>query len=553
MLALRSVPGVVFATLFAFAGCTFVSGPYYGPQHASAGRRPPSSKPPGARQPAKPKPPQQHRPAPKPAPKPAPRPQPRPQPKPTPKPDPSGPNGTQMVVPVRVDFAATLARIDAMIPRTHTQDWQTVSASGAAIKVEARYKVWRDPIQAKLENGTLRVTVPVRYAADVRASAKKPFGGTWWLTRGLAWGTQNDPQRLSAKFSARFTVEPDYRVEADARLDDIDHGKAPSGQICVKAAVKLCITREAMAPMVHKKLEAALVPQIEKALGQADKQVEKALNLKKQAQQLWTMMQQPLPLQQLGQANCPSEAGALCSTPAWLTLRPASLGVSQPRMDGKDLRVDLALGGALTVRLGDKPAVKPAALPRLQTTTGKPGFAVTARLRIPAEALSDELAKQLAGQKFGDAAGIGITRVSLGNSTNPRFPNRIEAAVSLRGAVNGDVKLHGDLKWDAKRRRISLTDIDFTVDSDSPPVRRFSAADKERLIQLLESKAHWQIDARAGALRKAITRALGGAWRGHLHVNGELGGLEVERFAVERGDIAADVLLTGQLDIALSP
>ena len=560
MIAMHSIRDVALATLLLFgAGCTFISGPYQGGYNSVASQRPKPAKQPqkGTHKPSqgKPTPPQTqpHRPKPKPQPQPQPQPQPKP-PRPQPGPDPT-PNGSQIVVPVRVDFASAVAKVDSMVQKTLSQDWQTVSAKGAAVKVEARYKVWRDPIKAKFDNNVLKVDVNVHYAADVRASAKNPFGGTIWLTKGMTWGTQANPQKVTAQFQASFRVEDDYRITADAKLVDIDHGKAPTGEVCVKSVVKVCMTKEAMAPMVHKQLEAALVPRIQKALGDADKQFEKAMNLKGHAQQLWTVLQKPLPLQQIGQANCPSEFGKVCSTPAWLLVRPDSLGVSQPRMDGKDLRVDLAIDGELEVKQGDAPAVKPKALPKLAPVTGKPGFVVHAKLRVPTDALGAELSKQMQNENIlgGTGAGLDIVRVSLLDTNERRFPHRITAVVTVRGAINGDLKVHGDLKWDAKRRELSLENVDYTVASDNPSVQKLSEQHKAALLKLVAQKARWKLDTKVGSLNKAITRALGGAWLNKLRVNGELGKLQLERFSVDNGVLAADVVLAGQLDIALTP
>jgi len=561
MFSVYSLRDVSFVTLFVFtAGCTFISGgsyPSQGRYPASAPQRGPSKPRPDANRPSPGKPAQQPaKPQPRPKPQPSPQPRPKPKPDPKPAPDPKGPVGTQIVVPVRVDFAAAVAQIDARIQKTMNHDWQTVSASGAAIKVEARYKVWRDPVRASFDDGALKIRVDVHYAADVRASAKNPFGGgRIWITKGISWGTQASPQKLIARFTARIDINSDYSVEADARLTDIDHGVAPKGEVCVKSAVKLCVTKEALAPMVHKKLEAALVPQVQKALGSADKQLEKSLNLKRHAQQLWTNLQQPLQLQQLGQTNCPSELGGLCSTPAWLLVQPATIGISGPHLDRKDLRVDLGFGGQLVVKQGNKPAVKPTPLPRLQTSVGRPGFAVRASLRIPTDALGDELTKHLKGQNLG-GVGTGnavIAGVTLEKSSNPRFPRRIQATISVRGGVDADVKVHGDLEWDGRKDQLSLENIDYVVESANPALKQLSAANKAALLKVLADRAHWNLDTKSSALKRAITRALGGVWPGHLKVHGELSNLEIERFTVDKDKIAADVLVTGQLDVALTP
>ncbi len=42
-------------------------------------------------------------------------------------------------------------------------------------------------------------------------------------------------------------------------------------------------------------------------------------------------------------------------------------------------------------------------------------------------------------------------------------------------------------------------------------------------------------------------------WRGHLTVDGALSQVHVERFAMEKGVVAADVVLTGQLGVTFTP
>lgn len=555
---------VTFATLLVFlSGCVIVRSPYPGPssQPKMASQRPkpakpkpkPTSQAPAKKptpKPAKPRPPGAGKPA-----KPAPKPQ-LPPTRPAPKPEPpeSVPSGTQIVVPFRVDFAGAVKKVDGLIQKTITQDWHTVSAANSATTIEARYTIWRDPIKASFDDGTLSVTVNVRYAADVRAWTKLGRSRIW-ITKGETWGTKAEPQRIAAKFHAKFKIEDDFRVTAEAKLDDIDHGPAPSGQACAKVVAKVCISKETIAPMVRKNLEKALVPQIEKALDQADQQFEKQLNLKKQAQTLWSALQQPQSLQKLGQDRCPTEAGAVCTTPAWLIAKPASLGVSQPRMDGKDLRVDLAFAGQLAVQLGNKPAVKPTPLPKLKPVTDPPGFAVEARLRLPLSQLSQELSRRLKDQQFGgrNTPEIVVTYVKILDEFDARQPHRLRIGVGVGGALTGELKLQGELAWNAKTRELSVENFDYVVDTDNEALQKLSASNYAALRELVANKARWKLDTKAAALSEAVTKALGGVLRGRLQVNGALDKVHLENFSVKDGMLDAAVVLAGELDVAFTP
>lgn len=573
MTAIPSMRGISLATLMIFStgslGCVIGQAPYTSPQpHAgkpAQHSRKPASKPkPAAKPPTKkptpkpapkPKPKPEPKPQPKPQPKPDPKPQPRPDPRPDPTPEPTVPKATQIVVPVRVDFDAAVTKIDGLIQKTMKQDWQTVSASGAATKVEVKYQVWREPIKASFADHTLKVGVVVHYAAVVRASMKNPLGGRIWITKGVTWGTKAEPQDITAKFHSKLEIADNFSIKSNTRLDDIDHGQAPSGELCVKALVKVCVSKESIAPMVNKKLESQLVPQIQKALKGADKQIAHQLSLKKHAQQLWTALQKPQSLQKLGQANCPSEFGEACKTPAWLIAQPATLGVSQPQMDGKDLRVDLAIGGKLLVAQGAPPKTKPTPLPALGPVKGPPGFAVHAQLSLPLAGFSDELDKQLKGLELPGRGlpDIKITRVKLSEAVDRGHPERITVIVSVAGALNADLKVQGELSFDAKTGVLAVKDFDYTLDSDNNALKQVSAAQHAALLKLVAEKARWKLDTRTAAMQKAITAALGGVWRDHLELSGELRHLQLERFAVQRGTLVADIVLAGELDVTFKP
>ena len=595
-MATRPIRILTLASLFILGGCVIVTGPYRAPTTQSTrpaqGSAKQVGKPPATKQPtkpgAKPKPtpgeskpgkPKPGKPKPdpkpgkpgsepdskpgKPRPKPDPKPDPRPDPKPDPRPDPKPapdpevpPKRTQMVVPVRVSFAEAVARIDELILKTTSQDWQTVSAPGAATRVEVKYKAWRDPIAASYDEQTLKVRVNVHYAADVRASAKNPLGGRIWITKGVSWGTKAEPQDLSARFTAQLHVEDDFRVQADAELVDLDHGKAPSGDVCVETAIaRLCISKESIAPMVRKNLERQLVPRIEKALDQADQEIERALDAKKHAQKLWGALQQPQPLQQRGQSNCPSEIGAVCKTPAWLVARPETVGLAPPRMDGKHLRVDLGIGGQLSVVLGDKPQVKPTTLPKLKPMSEPEGFAVRARVRLPTALLSAELSQHLKDKVLGgrEAPRLQITGVSVAQGFDPAHPRRLVVRLGVRGPLEAEVELQGELDWNTKKGELGLKNVDYTLDTDNEALEKLSAANYAALRELLADRARWKVDTRTATLGKAITDALGGVWRGHLDVDGELSKLHVESFTLEAEALALDVVLAGKLDVTLKP
>ncbi len=245
----------------------------------------------------------------------------------------------------------------------------------------------------------------------------------------------------------------------------------------------------------------------------------------------------------------------MCGAPAWLVAQPASLGVSQPHMDGKDLRVDVAITGKLMVVLGDKPATTAAPLPKLQPVTEPPGFAVHAQLRVATASLAEELNKRLKDKHLGGRgpAAIVVTQVKIIDEFDARHPRRIRVAISVSGPLQADLKLQGELDYDEKKHQLALKDFDYTLDTDNQALQSLSAEHYAALRKLVADNAHWKLDTRAAGLGKAVTAALGGVWREHLKVSGELRNIQLESFTMEKGILVAEVVLSGALDIAFTP
>lgn len=149
--------------------------------------------------------------------------------------------------------------------------------------------------------------------------------------------------------------------------------------------------------------------------------------------------------------------------------------------------------------------------------------------------------------------GIVVTRVRLLDEFDARHPRRIKVEVGVSGAVDATLELQGELEYSAKKGELFLRDFDYTLDTDNQTLQQLSAANRAALRELIADRARWKIDTRTAALGKAVTNALGGVWRGHLKVDGELNRLHLEAFAVEKGILTAEVVLAGQLDLALKP
>jgi hypothetical protein len=461
-------------------------------------------------------------------------------PKETPPAPEAQPEHSKIVLPIRIPLETVKKELEAVLPTTDSKDWAQVTDGNDSPKAEIKYKLWRDPIDLKLEEHTFHVTVPVRYAATLRAQVKNPLNKDWmWIAKDETWGTTQDPQRITAHFEARVRIEDDFRVKSEIKLVKLQHGEPPSGKICKNAGIQICVTKESIAPKVRDGIDKRIEPKLKKALEKLDAQLERYLDLEKRAAQVWGTIQKPQLL-----------AG---TKDAWLIVRPTAVGVGRPVLDGSDVRVDLAIQGRVSVDSGEKPMLKPEPLPKIVEVKGRPGLHVVAQLRIPAEVLTKTLRRELAGVGVkGRKVELPIKSVQLIAGSDKNDPGRMILKVELGERREDAIEVRGKLAFDAAAQRLTLEDLELKVDPKSSLADKAAGFDEGAVRKQLASRAQWNLSDEAEPLKKAIVAALDTKLSGQATVSGELKQLDVRKLEMTKDYLEAEVVLGGRLEIKVT-
>jgi hypothetical protein len=452
--------------------------------------------------------------------------------KPAPQPD-----RTKIVLPIKIALEAIEKELDALIPANDKKDWQQITKGEESPKAELKYELWRDPIKLDLDGHTFQIKVPVRYAATVRAQAKNPITKDWfWIAKSETWGTKDEPQRLTAYFEAKLSVNDTWKIESDLKLVKLEHGDPPSGEICKNAGVKVCVEKSSIADEVREGINKKLEPKLKKALAQVDAKVERAFDLHKRATTIWTAMQKPQALPDMPNT--------------WLVMEPSSAGVRYPVKDGQDIVVELAIEGKLTVETGPKATPKATPLPKVTRVEGPSGFHIVADLRIPRAALASSLEKPLKGLVVPakNAKKLSVARARVSASTDPKLPNRITVKLAFDEKSGDELELQGDVLYDAERQRLYVGDIDISPASRAVAAK-LGELDLKALEREVETRARWDLNDEAGPLKKAILSALDATLRGQVTVKGELKELDVQKLELKPDVIEARVIVGGKLEV----
>lgn len=465
------------------------------------------------------------------------------------------PEISRVVVPVRIPFETAIAKIDSLLPKTDSRDWQRVTKKGDSPEADIKYKVWRDPIQASFSKDTLRVVVPLRYAATIRVKAKNPVGGDWiWLTKGETWGTSSKPQRAKVTVDLQLSIDGNWKVKSVSKLQSIKHGEAPSGNFCARVGIDICTPKENLAPRVEGEINDYLVPKIESALAKADTEIEKALDVKKSATALWAAIQTPQQLQKVSDKDCPTQGGGTCKKAAWLVVVPSSMGMSQITLSGDDLGVDLSLEGKVSTVFGARPKVKAKEFPKLTPPASPTEFQIRTALELPLDALEDLVGAELKKDGLGGSgsAKLQVKSVSI-KAEGKDSTKKLTLTITTDGAYDGKIVVVGQLDYDAKKGILSLEKLEFDAATKALFSKELKSFDAAAIEKRVVASARWDLSKESSQLRKALTASLNDVLPGKLELKGELKELSIIDAKIEDGVIVARIELSGKLGVDFTP
>lgn len=452
-----------------------------------------------------------------------------PEPPPAPQPEVS-----TIVLPIRASLAALSEQVDALLPKEERRGWTQVTDEGDSPRAEVKATIWRDPVQVSFDDQTFHVSVPLRFAANVRAWVKNPVNSSDWISiaKNESWGTRQEPQRLTATFSAKLDVDGKWRVTSDLRMGELEHGPAPSGSICKKVVIDICVKRESIAPRVNRGIDDYVRPRIEKALAKLEGRVDDVFRLKKRAGEVWTALQKPRAVKLPG-----------AKEPAWVVVEPSAVALGRPELDGSDVRIDLAVQGRVQLVGGKPPAAGKRELPALGRELPPAGLHVLAELRVPYAALSETLARELGDEKLGKDGRVTIESAKLVAKKDGDESRRVTLEVELGGATEATLQLSGKLAYDPASHRLSIEDLDFR----KKPGGELDDAVLAALRKRVASKARWNLAKQTKPLEQAIAAALSERAEGQVQLDAELDQLDVRDFVLGDDGLVAEVIVGGKL------
>jgi hypothetical protein len=351
-------------------------------------------------------------------------------------------------IPLRLSLEPLIDAADKLLPY-QAGNWRTWKDWHG---IPSQYRGWRGPLSITASGNVLWVQAHVRYWIR----AQKKLLGVVKVTASC--GIDEAPRQavigmqVLLEWGPDWTLRPRFRILPTRFLDR-----------CEMTIANIDVTSV---------VETEFRKQMQDSMRAALKALAPGLNaIQRQAQQTWSLMQEPI---ELGQRN-------------WLLLRPASVALSPIAGWEKTLEAYLALTLQPVLVTGAEPAGKPVPLPPLgQYYPGFAGLNLHLGVKLDFPALNQRISSILAGKSFSlIGRKTGIQNLELTGSGQ-----EIRARMELAGELAGSAELRAKVAYDAQYQKVELKDLTFDYKAEDPALGMLAEAFHEPIRQALEEAAN---------------------------------------------------------------
>lgn len=352
-----------------------------------------------------------------------------------------------------------------------------------------------------LNNGFLRLTIPVQYKLKVQGKGKIVKE----LLRNIDFKT------------ASFTVIADLQPRVNrnwqlqlAAKSSIQWNESPRVNVL---GVDIDIQRKIEQP-IQKALNKALIKQQQK-MAQDNR-------FRQRIESFWFTLQQPRKLK-----------GPFT---LWLKANPLGISVSTIRIDSNAIQVDLSLRTTLTTSGNSNNLTnQPKPLPLLtDRTPASPAIRISLPLAIAYDDLAASLQKRLENKPLEFKQG----KTSISVNSIAIYPNNdrlvLAAKVRLSGLADlltsdGEIYISGKPIIDNQKKVLQLTEVAFSRQLDSVFWNTATNLLHDQLLSGLQSALVYDFSQRYEELHQSINQQLQSQKNEKIKLNGQLYGLQIKQ------------------------
>ncbi|HEY4218329.1 MAG TPA: DUF4403 family protein [Gemmatimonadaceae bacterium] len=327
-----------------------------------------------------------------------------------------------IVLPVTISMSTLLTRLDSVFPPSDSLDRAKCSAIGGLVCHQYVYR--RDTLDVKMLGDRLTLFTRLHFRGRV---ALPGVGGI--ASCGYA---PEEMRRAELRFATNLYWRADWRLASRATV------LAPN----ILDPCQVTLLKVDATPLMKRVIDG----QLANFKQQFDSIVPAVADLRPAADSMWRVMQRPFAVDS--------------ASTIWFNMSPDAASLAPLSGTGDAVNTAIVLTAHPRVMVGARPVIDVRPLPSLTLSSATSGIHVPIEVELP----FDELSKRATAALAGEVAGKGIT---VNDIAVWGVGDSVVVKVNITGRMSGAVYLMGRVAYDTASRAVLISDLQYTIDSDS--------------------------------------------------------------------------------------
>ena len=348
-----------------------------------------------------------------------------------------------------------------------------------------------------------------------------------WIQYDTGFGKVEATAKLTMDFISNYSIGSDWKLKTVSKLESYEWKEKPRIQLGV-----ISIPVASIANLIIGRSEEMITENI-------DSMVAESFKLEEYVTDAWKLMFEPFELSPEYQT--------------WLLAKPSDIGMSPIVVKDRQIQSTIIVQSKPELLFGLAP-MPSRLLPLPKFSYRYLGEGADRGFQIYVEATmsydeAESLSKQsLLGQRFESGKrAVVVEDIELYGQGNKLVIN-----LKMSGSYNGSIYFTGTPVFDARRNRIEIENLDYTLDSKNFLLKSAAWLGKSKIKSMIQENMDFLLDYNLRDAQKQMQETLGGYEIAEgIHLKGTLEELKLYNAYLTTDGIKVAVALNGEIDISI--
>lgn len=420
-----------------------------------------------------------------------------------------------ITVPIKVNLTPYFKETDKSIPKKFSGKQENCDG------VSFSYNFKREPIQFDGKGKYLNFEVDGAYALKLNycPSCHDLFGKEQCAVPRVyvSCGVDEDMRKITVAYKTKLNITPDFKLKAETDLIKVEP-KDP----CEISLFKYDATKT-LKQEVTKALK-GLESTIDKEIGKVE--------LKKQAEEAWKLLSNPIQLGKYG----------------YLNAHPSKLNIDNLFFDGVNAKLNLSLGFYPTFTSIPEEKNGKTELPKLSNFKNDEGFNVCLDINANYDSLSTILTNEFKG-KIIDLKGkkIIFNNIKIYSAAS----EKINFEISFSGSKKGVLYLVGTPTFDKTSQSISFPDVEFDLKTKNLLLKSVKWLFNDKITEAFKTYSSLDLKPHLDQIKTSVNKELNKEIQKGIFLKGKIDNVNIESIYPSNSSLILRVKSNGYVNIEL--